>query len=54
MGSASGLFFAGKMGFHVLELRFIRKKTIENGNRLKFKQDEDRICALRQWDLVTI
>ena len=28
-------FLAGKMGFHVLGLGFINKKTIENGNGIK-------------------
>jgi hypothetical protein len=51
------LFFAEKIGFHVLGLGFISKKQQKMGMGLRFEQsrtEHDEICALGQWDLVMI
>ena len=54
IGPGNCLFLAGKMGFQILELRFISRKQ-QNGMGIKFEHDSNwdgRTCALRKWDLV--
>ena len=54
MGAGNCLSFAGKNWISRTRLGFIGQKRIENGEGKTGSHQDYGICALGQWDLVTI